>query len=85
MRHQLRLVVSIVALAVFAGWCAPIASAMVPLPDPAGSSPVASGSSGAIAVWQVIGIALIAVAIGAVGAVIAQRMHRDQPSAVTVA
>jgi hypothetical protein len=55
---------------------APSAWAMVPPPEPAGPAAATSSSAGGIAVWQVVAIALVAVAIGAVGAFVAQRMHR---------
>jgi hypothetical protein len=56
---------------------APSAWAMVP-PEPDSGGPGSTATSYAgIAAWQVVAIVLVAVAIGAVGTVIAQRMHRE--------
>lgn len=57
---------------------APSAWAMVPLPEPgsggAGSSTWTITGS---AIWLVLSIVLVAVAIGAVGIYLAQRTHRE--------
>ena len=57
---------------------APSAWAMLPPPDPgSGGSGSTATSYAGIAAWQVVAIALVAVAIGAVGTFVAQRMHRE--------
>jgi len=58
---------------------APAAWALVPPMEPGSSTPASTASSSAsgLALWQVIGIALVAVAIGAVGTVLAQRTYRQ--------
>jgi hypothetical protein len=57
---------------------APSAWAMLPPPEPGsgGSSSTTSTFAG-IGAWQVLAIALVAVAIGAVGTYFAQRTHRQ--------
>jgi hypothetical protein len=62
---------------------APGAWAMLP-PEPGGFPVPASSTppSGGVAVWQLAAVAIVAVVIGAVGSLLAQRTRRDsQPSA----
>jgi hypothetical protein len=67
-------------------WMAPTSYAMLP-PEPvrATHAPTVDVSTGGLAIWQVIGIALVAVAIGALGATIAQRTRRHEMQSVTTA
>jgi hypothetical protein len=67
-------------------WLAPTSYAMVaPEPVPATSTSTLDVSTGGLAIWQVIGIALVAVAIGALGATIAQRTRRHDVHSLTTA
>jgi len=61
-----------------------------PLPvdpvDPVSTVGPAASSSGGISVWQIVAIALVAAAIGAVGSYVAQRTHRHaETGAISVA
>lgn len=60
-------------------WIASPSYAMVP-PEPAPPTHTSTVdvSIGALAIWQVIGITLVAVAIGALGATVAQRTRRHE-------
>jgi hypothetical protein len=81
-----RVLVGLVAV-IGAIWLAPSSQAVIAPPEPAtpaGTSPSAIGAGGTN-LWQVVLITLIAVAIGAVGTVIAQRMRRHDERFVTVA
>jgi hypothetical protein len=67
-------------------WMAPNSYAMVaPEPVPATYTSTAGASTGGLAIWQVIAIALVAVAVGALGATIAQRTRRDDVHSLTTA
>jgi hypothetical protein len=62
------------------GWLAPSTWAMIPDPDVGGGTgvPLAVDSGGS-RVWQVAAVVVIAVLIGAVGAIVAQRVrHQDE-------
>ncbi len=57
---------------------APSAWAMLPPEDPGVAAPVSTSTTfDGIAAWQVVAIALVAVAIGAVGTIVAQRTRRE--------
>jgi hypothetical protein len=67
-------------------WMAPTSYAMVaPEPVPATHTSTVDLSTSGLAIWQVIGIALVAVAIGALGATLAQRTRRHDVRSLTTA
>jgi hypothetical protein len=67
-------------------WAAPASQAMV-APEPTPGTPTATvvSASGGVAIWQVIAIALVAAAIGAAGATLAQRTRREDVRSLTMA
>ena len=85
MRFANRAIVALASVVAFT-WLAPSSWAMVP-PEPGSgihSTTPAAGPEGA-GLWQLIGIVLIAIAVGVVGTLIAQRMRRHGPHLVTTA
>jgi hypothetical protein len=69
-------------------WLAPASHAMLPPPDPGPgtgqtTADLSAGSGGTA--WQVIGIVVIAVAIGAIGSFVAQRVRRHDQRFVNTA
>ena len=79
MRHSIAVAGSALAAVLGTVLLAPSAWAMLPPPEPtgAGGSAATDSVAGGIAAWQVVAIALIAAAIGAVGSFYAQRTHRQ--------
>jgi hypothetical protein len=67
-------------------WSAPSTWAMVAGPDPGGGSGGSVGvDSGGTRIWQVVAVVVVAVVIGAVGALVAQRVRRGDERFAPVA
>jgi hypothetical protein len=78
MRNTVRIALTTVVVGILLGSFAPASSAMIVGPDPAGTGGGAStGDTGGTGIWTVIAIVLVAVAIGAVGTMLAQRTSRS--------